>query len=203
MSVSTYEYKTVALPQTVQGKRRRGISEADLVAETLGELIHLEAVDGWEYLRSDVLAAGARGGMFSKEMRVTYYSVLVFRRVLEGVWPTAQAMPAAPPRSLADSAPRPAVSTDPAPNPVSVPPRPAPAPKTAPPPKTAPAPRAAPKPRAEPVAAPPAIDDPTSPLAQGAILSTGGRIDAGAGGITAPTLAARPTPRPPLGSAQD
>jgi len=215
MSASTYEYKTVALPQTVQGKRRRGVSEADLVAETLGELIHLEAVDGWEYQRSDILAAGTRGGMFSKEMRVTYYSVLVFRRMLDGVWPGAQAMPATPARaasgsaSASGSAPRTAPTESPAPGPV----RPARAPRTAPAPRTDPAPdstppsvpasRAAARPRAEPVVAPPALDDPTSPLAQGAILTTGGRIQADSSGKSASSATARPTPRPPLGSAQD
>jgi|GEM_PF-3864778 len=93
MSASSYEYKTVALPQVVQAKRRRGVSEADFVAETLGELIHLEAVDGWEYLRADTLAAGSRGGMFSKEAKVTHYSVLVFRRIQEEVWPLEQVTP--------------------------------------------------------------------------------------------------------------
>ena len=167
MSASTYEYKTVALPQTVQGKRRRGVSEADLVAATFGEIIHLEAVDGWEYMRADVLAAGGRGGLFAKEPKVTHYSVLVFRRMLEGAWP----VPPAPAQAQAQTAPRPSPQSEPA----------------------APSP---PPPRVE--RRPPAIDDPTSPLSQGMVLTTGGQFHAD--GSSSPPGGG---PRPPLGSAQD
>ncbi len=164
MSVSTYEYKTVALPQTVLAKRKRGMNEADLVAETLGELIHIEAVDGWEYMRSDVLAAGSRGGMFSKEAKITHYTVLIFRRMQEGAWPTEMALP----RTPAEVRPEPTVAPKPAP---------APAPS-------------------RPVM--PLVNDPTSPLAQGDVLTTGGQFRAnqtiGSSGLA---------PRPPLGSAQD
>jgi len=190
MSASTFEYKTVALPQTVQSKRRRGVSEADLVAETLGELIHVEAAEGWEYMRSDILAAGSGGGMFSKESKVTYYSVLIFRRVQEGVWPMEQAEMA---RGRPDSAPP------------STPPRPpassAPATERSPrPAEPAPAPEPQPQPVAKPL-----IGDPTSPLAQGGLLSTGGQFRASGGGssIVKPRPAPRVAPRPPLGSAQD
>lgn len=118
MSDSPYEYKTVALPQIVQGKRRRGMSEADLVAETLGELIHLEAVDGWEYLRSDVLAAGARPGLFSREPKITHYTVLVFRRAQEGAWPVEHVgMPYKPPAEQEPPAPDPKPAPPPAPTP--------------------------------------------------------------------------------------
>lgn len=166
MSVSTYEYKTVALPQTVQAKRKRGMSEADHVAETLGELIHTEAVDGWEYMRSDILAAGSRGGMFSKEAKVTQYTVLIFRRVQEGAWPT-QATPPRPASAPAQPEPRPAAK-----------PAPAPAPSRP---------------------AMPLIDDPTSPLSRGDVLTTGGQFRANEPAARQPGTA----PRPPLGSAQD
>ncbi len=164
MSASTYEYKTVALPQLVQPKRKRGMSEADLVAETLGELIHLEAVDGWEYMRSDILAAGGRSGMFSREARITQYTVLIFRRVQEGAWPTEAMMP----RSAAAAG---AQGATPAP-------KPAPAPV---------------------LPAKPLVDDPTSPLSRGDVLTTGGQFRTGEP-VSAPPGTA---PRPPLGSAQD
>ena len=171
MSESPYEYKTVALPQIVQGKRRRGMSEADLVAETLGEVIHLEAVEGWEYLRSDILAAGTRGGLFSREPRITHYTVLIFRRAQEGAWPVEHVgMPYTPAPTKEEAA--------------------SPEPKPAPPPE----PKPAPAPPAMPM-----ISDPTSPLARGDVLTTGGPVHAeewrGEAG--------RAGPRPPLGSAQD
>jgi len=194
MSGSTYDYKTVALPQTVQGKRKRGVSEADLVAATLGELIHLEAVDGWEYMRSDILAAGSRGGMFSKESKVTSYSVLVFRRVQEGVWPmgheeSVSVVPA--PASAAVPTPAPAPAAAPAPR------KPAPAPVSAPPPPPSASAAPAPAPRT----AAPLIGDPTSPLATGGLLTSGGQFRADSSGSVA--TSPRPAPRPPLGSAQD
>lgn len=178
MSAPTYEYKTVALPQIVQGRRRRGVSEADFVAETMGELIHLEAVDGWEYMRADTLAAGARAGMFSKEPKITYYSVLVFRRMQEGVWPIEDVSPArAPYPAPAESAP-------------AVAPRP-PVTAARPPVERAP----------EPEPARPVINDPTSPLAQGMVLTTGGQFQAGKAATPFPPP--KTAPRPPLGSAQD
>lgn len=99
MSTSNYEYKTVALPRAVQARRKRNQNEADLVAEVLGETIYTEAVDGWEYMRSEVLTATGRAGMFSKSEQVTYYNVLIFRRVVSSVWPAdgAKTQPAAAP----------------------------------------------------------------------------------------------------------
>lgn len=167
MSGSTYEYKTVALPQTVQAKRKRGMSEADLVAETLGELIHTEAVDGWEYMRSDILAAGSRGGMFSKESKVTQYTVLIFRRIQEGAWPTELA----PPRAASKPEPEPELKVAPKPSPAPPPSRPA----------------------------MPLVNDPTSPLSRGDVLTTGGQFRSHEP-VAGPSSAA---PRPPLGSAQD
>lgn len=202
MSASTYEYKTVALPQIVQGKRKRGVSEADLVAETFGEVIHLEAIDGWEYMRADILAAGTRGGMFSKEPTVTQYSVLVFRRAMESAWPMHQAQPPerdsrppSPPR--ARPAPSSPVIDASPPPPAAGPVRPKPAPVPPREPIAAPAPPPAPKP----AATKPAIADPTSPLAQGMVLSTGGRFRAD--GAPAEEEDPKPAPRPPLGSARD
>ncbi len=206
MSASIYEYKTVALPQVVQAKRRRGVSEADFVAETMGELIHLEAVDGWEYLRADTLAAGSRGGMFSREPKITYYSVLVFRRMQENVWPMEDVSPvrapipapaAPPPPPDAEAVPvppRPPVRTARAPT-ASAPPPPSPEPEPAP----APTPRPEPVPKPEPAPPRPVVNDPTSPLAQGLILTTGGQFRTGEPEPSAP----RPAPRPPLGSARD
>jgi len=261
MPASTYEYKTVALPQIVQGKRKRGISEADIVAETFGEVIHLEAVDGWEYMRADILSAGTRGGMFSKEPVVTHYSVLVFRRPLESAWPMHQndghrgdrnrddgdrnrgdgdrsggyraeergegrdervervrPVPAPPPSARpsprsgpsapSGSAPADGANDGPADGVPAAPVRPRPAP-IAPRDPIVPTAPAASAPSTPVRRAPPPIADPTSPLAQGMVLSTGGQFrsegspSAGSkpAALSSPGSAA--TPRPPLGSAQD
>jgi hypothetical protein len=193
MSESAYEYKTVALPQTVQGKRRRGQTEADQVAMALGETIHAEAVDGWEYMRSDILAAQSKAGMFSKEPAINYYTVMVFRRALEAVWAPEDedVRPIAPPAG----GPTPA---QPQPQPqgqvqgqgLAPPPR-----KPLPHPDTR---RAAAERPAEPKPAPALVDDPTSPLANGGMLSTGGQFRSEASGWSR-----QPDTRPPLGSAQD
>lgn len=157
MSASAYEYKTVALPQTVEGKRRRGQSEADQVAIALGETIHAEATDGWEYMRSDVLAARGRASMFSKEAPVNTYTVLVFRRAMESVWPVTKEAG-----------------------------------------REAAAPVAQPAPPREEPPLPMMIADPTSPLANGTTLTSGGQFRADSTRGTVPV-----NPRPPLGSAQD
>jgi len=220
MSAPTYEYKTVAMPQTVQGKRKRGISEADLVAGTFGEVIHLEAVEGWEYMRADILAAGTRGGMFSKEPTVTYYSVLVFRRTMESAWPMheaqsrseaeARARPRAQPRpDPAPASARRAPSSpviDASPPAPSAPVRPKPAPVAQREPLAAPAQAAAPTPsRASPESG---FGDPTSPLSRGMTLTTGGHFRTEGGSLSeAPERPSPSTsgasPLPPLGSAQD
>ena len=237
MPASTYEYKTVALPQIVQGKRKRGISEADVVAETFGEVIHLEAVDGWEYMRADILSAGTRGGMFSKEPVVTHYSVLVFRRTLESAWPMhrdegrqndrhrdggnrnagsrgdddrnggyradeweeeVRPIPAPPPASR----PAPASDSAPATGFPAVPVRPRPAPVA---PRDPIVPTAATSPAAPVRQSPPPAADPTSPLAQGMVLSTGGQFRSKESSPVGsrPASSGSGAPRPPLGSAQD
>lgn len=83
--MSSYEYKTVALSRTVEGKRRRRQSEADLVAEQLGRTLNEEAVDGWEYLRAETLTTPGRKGMFQKGLPAAYV-VLIFRRLRSLAW---------------------------------------------------------------------------------------------------------------------
>ena len=78
-----YEYKVVGAPE--RAKRARGArTRTDRVARTLQDLINSEAVDGWEYQRTDLIPVEERPGLFSR-VRETHRAVLVFRRAPDGV----------------------------------------------------------------------------------------------------------------------
>lgn len=87
--MSQFEYKTIALPSVVEGRRGR-LSEADFVAQTLETAIHAESIDGWEYYRAETLIAAPRRGWLGTQGVERSYTVLVFRRVLEAVWREAK-----------------------------------------------------------------------------------------------------------------
>ena len=74
----TYEYKCVGAPE--KGKRKRGAkTRSDRVANAMEQTILAEAVDGWEYLRTDLIPIEERGGMFKRPQEV-HRAVMVFRR---------------------------------------------------------------------------------------------------------------------------
>lgn len=76
----SFEYKAVAGPE--RGKRQRGCrTVSDRVAAAMEEIIRTEAVGGWEYLRTDLVAVEERDGWLSRR-RAMHCSVLVFRRPL-------------------------------------------------------------------------------------------------------------------------
>jgi len=77
--MSNFEYKTVALPRSVNKRRRRRQSEADLVAEQLGRVLNEEAVDGWEYVRAETLTTPGQRGLL-KQPNPAAYVVLIFKR---------------------------------------------------------------------------------------------------------------------------
>ena len=65
----TYEYKCVGAPE--KGKRKRGAkTRSDRVANAMEQTILAEAVDGWEYLRTDLIPIEERGGMFKRPQEV-------------------------------------------------------------------------------------------------------------------------------------
>lgn len=73
-----YEYKCVGAPE--KAKRSRGAkTRTDRVAHAMQELINREAVDGWEYLRTDLLPVEEKSGLFSRSSEA-HRAVLVFRR---------------------------------------------------------------------------------------------------------------------------
>lgn len=101
-----YEYKTVGGPE--RGKRRRDChTPSQRAAAAMEELIQAEAQEGWEYLRTDLIAVEERPGFLSRR-QVMHCSVLVFRRAvpdrrdLRGPTPEGERVPprvtAPPPR---------------------------------------------------------------------------------------------------------
>lgn len=73
------EYKTVAMPQLLPAKRRRGRSAAEAVAEALSGVINAQAQRGWSYVGADTFRAMEKRGLFGGREEVVY-TVLVFDR---------------------------------------------------------------------------------------------------------------------------
>lgn len=73
------EYKAVALPQLVPGKRRKGQESAEVIAEMVSKLINAQAERGWAYSGSDSYRAMERRAWWSRPEEVVY-TVLLFER---------------------------------------------------------------------------------------------------------------------------
>ncbi|MBY8978093.1 hypothetical protein KHP62_19945 [Rhodobacteraceae bacterium NNCM2] len=72
------EYKAVGAPE--KGRRKRGArSMSDRVAAAMEEILEREAVDGWEYLRTDLIPVEERSGWFGRAREV-HRAVMIFRR---------------------------------------------------------------------------------------------------------------------------
>ena len=111
----TYEYKTVGAPE--KGKRKRGArTPSDRVAVAFDMVLQDEAVDGWEYLRTDLLPVIERSGWFGRGHEVQR-AVMVFRRLLSsGHSAETAAEPLEKPAALRPAPsvmPEPTVSDDP------------------------------------------------------------------------------------------
>lgn len=77
----SFEYKCVGAPE--RPKRQRGVrGRSDRVALAMQEIIAAEAVDGWEYQRTDLVPVEEKHGLFSRAHEV-HRAVLVFRRELD------------------------------------------------------------------------------------------------------------------------
>ena len=96
-----YEYKAVGAPE--KGKRKRGArSASDRVAAAFEDILAEEAVDGWEYQRTDLLPVNERAGLFSRSQEM-HRAVMVFRRPLEdeaALRPEPSVSPASAPTPL-------------------------------------------------------------------------------------------------------
>ncbi|MCH8166977.1 MAG: hypothetical protein IIC03_03500 [Proteobacteria bacterium] len=74
----TYEYKIIGAPE--KGKRKRGMRrKSDRVAAAFADILKSEAVDGWEYQRTDLLPVIEGAGWFRRGHEV-HRAVMVFRR---------------------------------------------------------------------------------------------------------------------------
>lgn len=76
------EYKAVAMPKSVRGRRRRGKTRGDFVADAVADILNREADAGWRYVRSDVVHLHERAGLFGALHEVVH-TVLVFERPIE------------------------------------------------------------------------------------------------------------------------
>jgi hypothetical protein len=77
----SFEYKTVGAPE--RAKRKRGLrTGSDRAAAAFDDVLQAEAVDGWEYLRTDLLPVTDRAGWFGRA-REMHRAVMVFRRPLK------------------------------------------------------------------------------------------------------------------------
>lgn len=86
----TFEYKCVGAPE--RPKRLRGIrSRSERVALAMQEIISAEAVDGWEYLRADLVPVEEKAGFFSRTQEV-HRAVLIFRRESDVDFPARPAL---------------------------------------------------------------------------------------------------------------
>lgn len=129
-----YEYKCVGAPERPK-RSRRAKTPSDRVARAMELIIREEAVNGWEYLRTDLVPVTEKTSFLGRAQEV-HRAVMVFRRDLE----TRRNRPSEGSRRQQTSAelftdsgvdrhpprPRPAVAEEP-PVPVQVP-EPAPAP---------------------------------------------------------------------------
>jgi hypothetical protein len=77
----SFEYKAIGAPE--KAKRKRGLRrQSDRVAAAFEEILQAEAVDGWEYLRTDLLPVTESAGWFRRGHEVNR-AVMVFRRPLD------------------------------------------------------------------------------------------------------------------------
>lgn len=96
-----FEYKVVGAPE--KGRRRRGArTRSDRVAAAFEEILAAEAVEGWEYLRTDLVPVQEKAGLFSRREDV-HRAVMVFRRALRRSTPAEPVVrPGAPRREETD-----------------------------------------------------------------------------------------------------
>ena len=78
----TYEYKIVGAPEKGKRSKRGKRRKSDRVAAAFTDILKSEAVDGWEYQRTDLLPVIEGAGWFRRGHEV-HRAVMVFRRPLD------------------------------------------------------------------------------------------------------------------------
>lgn len=76
-----YEYKCVGAPERPR-RSRRAKTPSDRVARAMEKIIQEEAVNGWEYMRTDLVPVIEKSSILGRTQEV-HRAVLVFRRDLE------------------------------------------------------------------------------------------------------------------------
>jgi len=84
--VSSYEYRTVPMPNLASRRLRRGQSRADQVAEAFELLLNKEAIDGWDFMRTESMIVPPAPAMFGRPQGEQTVTVLVLRKVVDAVW---------------------------------------------------------------------------------------------------------------------
>lgn len=75
-----YEYKAVGAPEKC--RRRKGCKTgSDRAAAEMDEIIKAEAVNGWEYQRTDLFPVEEKSGWLGRPREV-HRAILVFRRLI-------------------------------------------------------------------------------------------------------------------------
>lgn len=75
------EYKTVALPQLMDGRRRRGQSKAEMIGDIVSGVINQQARAGWRYVGADAYRTMERASLIGGK-RETVYTVLIFEKTV-------------------------------------------------------------------------------------------------------------------------
>ncbi len=73
-----YRYKCVPAPKRAK-RTREHRTDADALVAAMEAAIAVEAAQGWEYLRTDVVPMQTRNGLFAATSE-THQGVMVFRR---------------------------------------------------------------------------------------------------------------------------
>lgn len=76
-----YEYKCVGAPERPR-RSRRAKTPSDRLASAMQKIIEEEAVNGWEYMRTDLLPVTEKSSFLGRTQEV-HRAVMVFRRDLE------------------------------------------------------------------------------------------------------------------------
>lgn len=96
--MANLEYKAVAMPQLVAGRRRRGQASGELIAELVSKTINVQAERGWAYSGSESYRALEKRNWWSRSEEVIY-TVLLFEREAAAAAARAEPEEAAPARS--------------------------------------------------------------------------------------------------------
>ncbi len=96
-----FEYKICPAP--TKGKKAPGVKTAEArFAHTVETFVNAQAVEGWEYVRSDILPSEERQGLTSTQ--TVYRTLMVFRRPVEAA-PNAAEVVIAEAQTVAETAP--------------------------------------------------------------------------------------------------